>query len=202
MTTKLHGFTDAEHMGAWLNGLIRAMRTEHRILQATAKTFVVGRGEMEPILTPGDHADEQTICYALADAVVLGLGQVVETLRALSECRPTEVDPVLKVFAGDLDRWTAMRDDAAHRFDRMHRGQRAGSNDAFIDGCQGYHAARYDLALDSIGTGKGAFNRSVTDARRMILADAIERADECVKAACQAIGYDHEAKLASFRTRP
>ena len=95
-----------------------------------------------------------------------------------------------------------MRDDVAHRFDRMHRAQRPGSNDAFISGCEGYHAAYYDLALDSMGTGAGAFQQRVTDSRRLLLADAIERADTCVRAACKAIGYDHEAWLESLRSRP
>ena len=72
-----------------------------------------------------------------------------------------------------------MRDDIAHRFDRIYRDTRKGSNDAFLDGCQGYRAAHYDLARDTFYTGR-------TESGRVNLREALDQARKAVGILCAA----------------
>ena len=138
--------------------------------------------------------DEERDCVIRAEHIVHGLFHFYEITNLLRKTSPTLV-PLLAGFDANFKSWKRMRGDVGHRVDRVSSGFIPDlGNDAYVGGCGGWLVAHYNLWTDTMITGKSQDGRLNLDS-------AIALTKTCADAVCQAIGFNYEAWLNSFKTR-
>src|SRR5579862_2263253 len=139
----------------YLNHTAGRLRSAHTELRAKIETFVERAGETEPVFKPGfkfgciEHND----AIHSAGRIVDWLFDMTEAVEGLNELCPA-AKTVIAAYEEDFERWRRMRHDLRHSFERLYRDKHPRGNDAFINGCQGYRAAHFDLARDTFFTGR------------------------------------------------